>query len=336
MKRAVLLTGGTGFVGSTLARALASRGASLHALVRPTARSAELTGLGARLHPGDVTSARDVRAAVETLARGAAGAPCWVIHCAAVISYRTRDRQLQRTVNVEGTRHVLEACRAVGVERLLHVSSVVAVGPAPPGAVQNEDSPYREAGLACDYMRTKRAAEDLVVGAAGALDVVVVNPGAIFGAGARGPNTLRFLRQLARGKLGPFSPPGALSVVGVQDVAEGCLLALERGRRGRRYLLTESWLESRALFDLAARTLGVQAPRWQAPRAVWGGLAVSCALLDRVWPLELAAPQALRMLGARWAMDSSRARAELGWRPRPFPEVLNETIATLRARGELG
>ena len=161
------------------------------------------------------------------------------------------------------------------------------------------------------------------------------NPGAIFGTGARGPNTLKFLRKLASGMPMPFVPPGALSVVGVDDVVDGILLALERGVRGRRYLLTESAYESLDLFRLAASELGVRAPRRTAPRALWSALEFGARAIDPIAPLDLFTPTAIRMLGANFRFDSSRARRELGWSPRPFLEVLRGTIAWLRARGEL-
>ncbi len=335
--RSALISGATGFVGTALTRLLCQEGVDVHVLARKSSDLSRLNGLPVRVHHGDVVDAASVAQAVQRAAASAGGrrSGLLVVHAAAVISYKTRDRQLQWAVNVEGTRHVLQACRATAVERLLHISSVVAVGAAPGLARLDERAPYAEAGLCSDYMRTKRAAEELVLSAADRLDVVVTNPGAIFGPDARGPNTLKFLRKLSQGKLGPFAPPGALSVVGVEDVAKGCWLALQHGRRGQRYLLTESCLESLELFQMAARILNVRGPRWTAPKWLWSSIAVGSGLVDLVWPLELAAPQALRMLGARWAMDSAKARTELGWQPEKFESVLARTVADLRAQGQL-
>jgi dihydroflavonol-4-reductase len=249
-----------------------------------------------------------------------------------VISYRTRDGALQRAVNVEGTRNVVAACRRQPIGRLLHVSSVVAVGYARGAETLDEDAPYNGDELRCDYTTTKRAAEEIALGAAGELDVVAVNPGAIFGAGARGPNTVKFLRKLAGGMPMPLVPPGALSVVGIDDVVLGIVLALERGVRGQRYLLTESAHESLDVFRLACGELGVRAPRFTAPRPLWSAVELASRPIDLVAPLDLFTPTALRMLGANFRFDSSRARRELGWSPRPFVEVLRATIAWLRAR----
>ena len=113
----------------------------------------------------------------------------------------------------------------------------------------------------------------------------------------------------------------------------GCLLALERGVRGRRYLLTESVYDLRALLSLVARELGVSGPRVTLPRRAWRAVVGGAGLLDRYLDLGPLTPQALRMLGARFAFDSRRARSELDWRPRPFEGVLRETIAWMRASG---
>lgn len=333
MKAQVLVTGGTGFLGSEIVRVLVEHGHEVDVLARASADRSLLRGVPVRWREGDLLDEGALAAALEKLV--ARGRPAWVVHSAAVISYATRDRELQRRANVEGTRIVLEACRRQRIERLLHISSVVAVGHARAGELLDEDAPYNNAELRCDYADTKRAAEELALAATAELDVVVVNPGAIFGPSPRAPNTVKFLQQLARGPRLPFTPPGSLSVVGVRDVAEGCRLALERGRRGRRYLLCESAWTSLESFQFAARRLGVAPPRRAAPAALWRALELGVTALDTFAPPKLLAPTAVRMLGAHFRFDSARARTELGWTPAPFEAVLDETIAALRSRGEL-
>jgi dihydroflavonol-4-reductase len=175
---------------------------------------------------------------------------------------------------------------------------------------------------------TKRAAEELVL--ASDLDFVVVDPGAIFGPGGSGANTLRFLRQVAHGKLALCAPPGSISPVGIEDVVRGARLALERGRSGRRYLLVESARPLIDCFRLAARELAVPPVRRAAPRALWSALRCGASIVDRAWPLELLTPQALRMLSLHFVYDARRARDELGWRPEPFETVLARTIRWAR------
>jgi len=324
VSRAVLVTGATGFVGSELVRLLLARGFEVHAL----ARGAHPT-LPVVWHAGDLVDARAVDTAI------AAARPRWVVHSGALISYASRDTQRAREVNVEGTRHVLEACKRRGVGRLVFVSSVVAVGPSPDGEPLDERSPFTGAGLGVDYMDTKRAAEELVLAAANELDVVVANPAAVYGP-AEGPsNTVKFLQQLAAGKWPIAVPPGTIALVGLRDAAEGILLVLERGRRGERYLLVERCVPVRELFRMMGEALGVPRARRTIPRALWPLVVAIARLIDRVRPLELATPQGLAMIGSQLLFDGRKAREELGWRPRPFEEVLRETIAVLRARGVL-
>jgi dihydroflavonol-4-reductase len=320
----VLVTGATGFVGGELVRLLLERGFEVHALARGPAGAPPVVW-----HPGDLLDARAVDAAV------AAARPRWVVHSAALISYATRDTQRAQAVNVEGTRHVLEACKRHGVARLCFVSSVVAIGPSPDGRMLDERSPFSGAGLDCDYMHTKRAAEQLVLASAGELDVVVVNPGAVIGPAERKSNTVNLLQQLAAGRRPIAAPPGSIAVVGVRDTAEGILLALERGRRGERYLLSERSVRTRELFGLMGAALGQPGVRRTVPRWLWPLVVALARVVDRVRPLELTPPQALVMLGQRLEFDNRKARLELGWKPQPFEAVLAQTIATLRERGVL-
>jgi dihydroflavonol-4-reductase len=113
------------------------------------------------------------------------------------------------------------------------------------------------------------------------------------------------------------------------------LLALEKGRRGRRYILTESNPTHLAVFRCVAAALGVAAPRRTAPTWLWPWIVGAVSLVDRLRPAELVTPQALRALGTSFRFDNSRAREELGWNPRPFPEVIEQAVHTLRARGDL-
>lgn len=331
--RTVLVTGATGFLGGALVRRLVDQGYAVHALARAGSDRSVLADRPVTWHSADLLDQGSIDGAVAAFAEGAAGAEVAAIHAAAHLGYDRGEADLQRRVNVDGTQHVLMACRRYGIGRVVHVSSVVAVGHAPDGASRlDEDAVFNGAELRCGYVDTKRAAEELAL-VADDLRVTVVNPGAVFGPAPRPSNTTRFLARIARGGLGPFAPPGSLSVVGVDDVAEGLLLALERGRAGRRYLLTDENLLHRELFELAAAELGARAPRWTLPVPVWRAAVAGAAALDRVRRLELATPQALRLLGVHYRFDSSRAREELGWSPRPFAEVLAGTVAWMRGRG---
>ncbi len=348
---AVLVTGATGFLGREVVRQLVSRNAgareaavdhavsfgAVHVLARASSERGPLADLALRWHEGDLCDPTAVDAALRDAAReaGAAGRALSIVHSAALVSYKTKDRERARAVNVEGTRTLLDAAKRHRVARFAFVSSVVTVGHGRVGEVLDETAAYDNSRLRVDYVDTKREAEELVLAAAGDLDVVVVNPGVIFGPVDRVSNTVRFIREMAIGRPPPLAPPGSVSVVGVEDAARGTLLALESGRRGARYLLVESHMSTHDLLNEIARALAVEPIRRRASRAVWRAIELSARAFDRVRPLEVLPPQALRALGVELRFDSARAKRELGWQPEPFRIVLVRTIAHLRMCGLL-
>ena len=339
MSRPILITGANGFLGSYLCREFSASGYRVHGLCRAGSDRSNLAGLDLPIHEADVRDPVALRAALEAFTPHASdGLEPWLVHNAARISYRKRDRELQEAVNHQGTRNVLAAAREVGVRRFLHVSSVVAVGVARGGATLDEQSPWNAEGLGIDYVRTKRRAEEAALEVAEELDVRVVNPGAIFGPVSSSSNTLRFLRQLDAGRIGTLAPPGGMSVVGVEDCARGARLALERGRTGRRYVLVESHLSALELFTLARTLLhgpGARRPLGAVPAWLWSCLGPLARCLEWRDPDTLLSRQTLFMLGQNFRFRGDRARRELGWDPTPFPRVLQDTITDLRRQGAL-
>jgi dihydroflavonol-4-reductase len=333
----ILVTGGTGFLGREIVRQLAVSGAEVHVVARRDSPRGPLAELPVVWHEADLRDPSAVGRAAEALAKSARarGERARIVHAAALISYRTGERDLAHATNVEGTETLLAAAKRTDVERFLHVSSVVTVGSSRHGEPVDERAPFDLGTLGVDYVDTKRAAEEAVLAAASEIDAVVVNPGAIFGPIERESNTVRTIRRVAAGRSPPILPPGSVGVVGVRDAANGTLLALERGRRGERYLLVESNLTTRELLATIARALGVPPRGRVLPRAAWSVLTACASAWDRIVPMRFTPPQALTMLGLDLRFDASKARRELGWSPRPFDEVIRETIEHLRARGDL-
>lgn len=327
----VLVTGGTGFLGSAIARRLAARGDEVHVLARATSDRSVLDGVPIAWHAGDLTDDSSVRAATRAVAERAraAGLPARVVHSGALISYRTADRAAQQAVNVEGTRSVIESARAARVARVLHVSSVVAVGHGRGTEPLDETIAWNNGPLGVDYATTKHAAERIALDAGRDLDVVVTNPGAIFGAWAGPSNTAKFLRLASAGRGPLVAPPGSIGVLGIDDAADGCLLALDRGRRGERYLLVERWMSTADLFRLVARVTGGRQPRVTFPQFLWPLVVPVARVIDALRPLDMTPPQALAMLGVELRFDAAKARRELGWDPAPFEEVVRRTVRGL-------
>lgn len=333
----VFVTGATGFLGAEIVRQLARRRVEIVALVRGGAERVVVPGVELQIAAGDLTDAASVVSGLERaaeMARARAGR-LYVIHSGALISYRTRDRASAVAINVEGTRVLLEASRKIGVSRFVFISSVVAVGEARGVPQVDESVRFNLGHLGVHYTDTKRAAEELVLARSGELDVVVVNPGAIFGVVEGKSNTVRFIRRMAQGKVPIAAPPGTISVVGVEDTAAGTIAALERGRRGERYILVESFVSTRELFDRIAVEVGSRSVSFTVPSRVLTLVVPLVQVVDAVIPLDFTPPQALKMLGRELRLDGSKARRELSWSPRPFSEVLRATIQGLRERGLL-
>jgi dihydroflavonol-4-reductase len=331
----VLVTGAAGFVGAAVVRRLVERGWRVHALVRAATRRGRLAGLPLALHAGDLLDPSSVAAALRSAAdaAGREGDALSVVHCAASISYRRADRELLARTNVEGTRAVLSACRAVGARRLCHVSSVVALGAvSDPASFLEDDAALGGLQLDCAYARTKAQAEELVAAASDALDVAIASPAVVFGRSGEGSNSGHFLERLAQGSGALLSPPGSLSVVGLEDTADGIVAVLERGVRGRRYLLAESAWSLSEILALACRLLGRKGPRITVPAPPWRALAALLAIVDPLVQARRATPEAVRLLGLHFRFRARRAREELGWTPVPFPAVLEEVLAELRER----
>jgi dihydroflavonol-4-reductase len=306
-----VVTGATGLVGNNVVRLLAQRNKSVRAVVRSVGR--ELAGL----HVQAARAALDDERALQDAIDGAS----FVVHSAAMVHCGWRHRDEMHAANVEGTRNVARAVRRAGA-RLVHVSSVDAVGLRRDGAPADEDTP--PGGMPeCPYVVTKRGAEAAVQEEIGrGLDAVIVNPVYMIGPWDWKPSSGRMLLEVGSGK-GLFAPPGANDFVDVRDVAEGILAAMTKGRTGRRYILgghTLSYLDAWRIFARAAgrmQPLGV-APKPIVRTAGWVGDLASL-FTRRELPVNSAAVT-MSMLPHNFSC--ARAQAELGYAFRPFESTV--------------
>lgn len=313
----ILVTGATGFLGRVLIPRLVEEGNEVRVLERrPAGIFDEVAGVTSVV--GDVTDP-------ASLAEACAGVGV-VIHMAGLVSHLEADRDRLMAVNVLGTEQVLEAARVAGVGRVVHVSSIAAVGTTPdPDRPLDEDAPFSAVAASFPYALSKRLGEQAALAAAAAgQDVVIVNPGHVLGAGdVNGISTFHVAKILS-GEL-RLTLPGGITYVDVRDVVEGILLALVKGERGRRYILAtpDGSLShrglSRRVLDLAEierRTLHLPA----------GATVIAARLASRVRvPLPVAADE-LDASRYWWFVSSDRAIAELGYRPRPVDEAIRATI----------
>jgi dihydroflavonol-4-reductase len=261
-----------------------------------------------------------------------------VYHVAADYRLWARDPRELHDTNVRGTIHVLDACLALGVERVVHTSTVGTIGlSALPGPC-DETTPLAPGQICGHYKRSKLDAERAALSyVERGLPVVVVNPAAPIGPWDAKPTpTGKIVVDFAHGRMPAFVDTG-LNVVHVRDVAEGHWLAAERGRPGERYVLGHRNLTLREILETLAELLGRPAPRIRLPYAVaWAAGALSTAAANLVTHRPPAiALEAVRMSRRRMFFDASKAVRELGLPQTPVRDAFQDALRWFAARGAL-
>ncbi|HZN90884.1 MAG TPA: SDR family NAD(P)-dependent oxidoreductase [Thermoleophilaceae bacterium] len=311
----MLVTGATGFIGSHVARLCAERGDDVRLAVEEGSPDAAIADLGELQRVRcEVRDRRSVRRALKGIER--------VFHCAGVTSVRPADSERVFDVNVGGTKVVMQECLRAEVERVVYTSSAAVVGPAAAGKTADERQLFTAGGLGIPYVNAVHEAEvEAMRVAARGLPLVCVNPAVCFGAGDYLLSSTRLARSFLLGRI-PVYTDGAAGIVDVRDAAEGHLLADVRGGIGERYLLCARNFTFDRLFADLGRLSGIDPPVKLAPAAA--ALAASLlAARRRSWPLT---PLEVRAASERWTYRATKARRELGWRPRPHEETLEATV----------
>jgi dihydroflavonol-4-reductase len=312
----VFLTGATGFVMGAVARGLRARDDEVVALVRSPSRATALSALGCELVAGDVVDAKDT---VADLHRCDA-----LVHGAAIyeIGVSAARRRTMEDTNVTGTHRVLDAAKAAGTARIVYVSTIAAFGNTHGEIVAEGHRPTSPPTSA--YEDTKRRAHEIAVDAAqGGAPIVIVQPGQVYGPNdhsAVGAN----LRAVADGRLRyrAFEDLG-LNLVHVDDVADGILRALDRGRT-ECYSLGGEITTLGDAYRAVAKATGRTLPAFVLPPAI-------ARLAGRLFPSMKEVVSSADGV-TFWATDA-KARAELGTQPRDLATGMRDVFAPL-ARGE--
>jgi len=320
----VLVTGGGGVVGGALVRRLVYAGRRVRALARSQASEYSLRAIGAETARGDVLD-------LGSLADAMRGCST-VFHVAGVNAMCLRDPIPMVRTNVEGSVNAIRAAAEAGVPRVVYTSSSSAIGEAH-GTVGREDSSHRGTYLSA-YERSKREGERRAFEVASELgvDVVAINPSSVQGPG-RATGSARLLLEVANGRL-PVLVDTTISLVDIDDCAEGHVLAETRGTPGERYLLSGATLTTREAVALLERLWGLPrrvrfAPAWVASaggHAAWAG----ARLLRRNAPV---CPEAIRTLLHGHRYDGSKATRELGLVYTSVEDTLLRTLEWYAERG---
>ena len=316
-----LVTGGTGFIGSHLVRELAKRGDELRLLARRGSDLEPLSDVEFERTTGDVTDRRAVRRAMKDVEQ--------VFHVAGSTSMRSGARDRVFEVNVGGTRNIVEEAMRAGVEKVIHTSSAGAVGPARPGGTADESQPFSAGHLGLAYINSKHEAEvEVMRAAARGLATVVVNPTFVLGPDDPSGTSNALVKRVMLRQI-PFYVDGGLNIVDVRDVAKGHLLAAQKGKVGERYILGGRNFTIGRLFADIGRISGVPPPPVKVPPHL---TTAAIAVAQRVgYPVSVAEEE-VRTAQYWWTYRSTKAKRELGFKPRPHEETLEASIEWLAAR----
>lgn len=323
--RLTLVTGATGFVGSAVARALLARGHRVRALVRAGSDRANLEGLDLEPFVGDLTDP-------ASLARAVAGCD-HVMHVAADYRIWVPDPAAMLAANVDGTRALMLAAQAAGVGRIVYCSSVAALGLTRDGTPADETTAVAEENVVGIYKKSKYRAEQAVLALVRdhGLDAVIVNPAAPVGPRDIKPTpTGKLIADAAAGRMPAYLETG-INVVHVDDVAEGHMLALERGRAGERYILGAENLSLHDLLALIDDVAGRKRNRLRLPRAAVWPLALASEALARFGVEPLVTRDHLRMAKKTMFFSNAKAVRELGFAPRPARAAVADALAWFAA-----
>lgn len=323
----VLVTGAAGHLGANLVRALLAQGRSVRALVYRDRRALE--GLDLDLFQGDVGRA-------DSMVEACAGCDV-VYHLAVHISLRDEDWPQMRAINVDGTRNVVNACLEQGVRRLIHFSSVHALKNEPMERAIDETRPLVEKGDALPYDLSKAMSElEVQRGVDLGLDAIIINPTGIIG--PHDPKPSHFgavLLALATGKL-PALIAGGFDWVDARDVCRGALSAEAEAPRGSKYLLSGHWISIEEIARHVEEICGVPRPRFVAP--MWLarlGIPFSPIIFRLGADRSLYSSASLQALRANPDVSHAKATKELGYRPRPIRETLEDTLHWFQEHGYL-
>jgi dihydroflavonol-4-reductase len=326
-----LVTGATGFVGSAVMRRLIDRGAEVRVVARAGSDRRNLDGRAVEVVTGELNDA----AALDRAADGCEA----VFHVAADYRLWVPDPAAMYRANLDGTKAVMAAAARAGVRRIVYTSSVATLGLRADGLASDETTPSTLADMIGHYKRSKFMAEEEVrrlVREEG-LPAVIVNPSTPIGPGDVKPTpTGRMIVNAAAGRMPAYVDTG-LNIVHVDDVAEGHLLALEKGRVGERYILGGEDMSLASLLNAIAGMTGGRPPLLSLPH----GLVMPIAYIAEAWARltgrgePMVTRDGVRLSRKRMYFTSAKSQRELGYAARPATDALTDAICWFRQIGYL-
>ncbi|MES2769369.1 MAG: NAD-dependent epimerase/dehydratase family protein [Bdellovibrionota bacterium] len=318
----VLVTGATGFVGQNLVNYLLEQGLDVRVLIRDPSKATSFSKK-IEIVKGDVTNLDSLIQATKDIES--------VFHLAGVIGYTKTQRKEMDRVNIGGTENVIQAVEKNKVKKLLHFSSVVAIGASFDKKPLNEESPYNVHHLDLGYFETKHEAEKKVKAAfdQGRIDTVIVNPSTIYGYGDATKGSRGFQIKVAQGKI-PVYPPGGVNVISIEDICEATLKALHIGRSGERYILSGENLLLKEVFEIIAKEANVEPPKIPLGKSVLMAIGKTGDLLEKIGKKgPMNSENAWTSSLYHW-FDNSKAKRELQLNPKPAKFAIHNSVQWMK------
>jgi dihydroflavonol-4-reductase len=321
----VFVTGGNGFIGSRVVRALVDKGYAVRCLLRETSDTKRIEGVEFERHIGDIRDAKSIAAGMQ----GTDGC----IHLASVSAWSDiRSPKLEPTV-LDGTKNVLDAALSAGKLRTVFVSSAAAINASSEPRIFDESSPFELTDTPLRYAIVKHRAEEMALAMVkkDGLPVVIVNPGEVYGPDDTGFITAGNIRDILN-DWPALACTGGVAITHVDDVAQGVIAAYEKGRPGERYILGGDNVTVEELVRLTLELAGQKKPVLKLPNRplVW-----SIQKLAKLGVPTPVSPDVLDYATRFFFMDSSKAKKELGYSPRTAKEALAPVVEWLDRAGHL-
>ena len=323
-----LVTGATGFIGSRVLRRLIEKGAKVRALVRKESNLENIEGLPVEIVYGDLRNYSSLLNALDGCN--------FLFHVAADYRLWVPNPENMYRTNVHGTVNIMKAALEKGIKRIVYTSSVATLGLNPDGSPSNEDTPSSLSDMIGHYKRSKFLAEEKVremVKKYG-LPAVIVNPSTPIGPGDIKPTpTGRIIIEAASGRMPAYVDTG-LNIVHVDDVAEGHILALEKGRIGERYILGGENLTLRELLEKISKFTGRPSPKIRISPDIILPLAYLVEALARITKKEpFMTVDGVKMSKKKMFFSIEKAKRELGYMPRPVDKAIKDSIDWFKKKG---
>ncbi|KAJ0087027.1 hypothetical protein Patl1_08987 [Pistacia atlantica] len=337
MTTKILLTGGSGYLGGRLCHRLLSLGHSVRALVR---RTSDISGLPSPIGDGSFEFAYGDVTDYRSILDACSGCQ-FIFHVAAVVEPWLPDPSKFFSVNVGGLKNIAQAAKETKtIEKIIYTSSFFALG-STDGYVADENQIHPGKYFCTEYERSKADADKIALQAAAeGVPIVLVYPGVIYGSGklTAGNMVAQLMIERFNGRLPGYIGYGKdkFSFCHVDDVLEGQIAAMDKGRPGERYLLTGENASFMHVFDMAAVITGTKRPRFSIPLWLIEAYGWVSVFFSRITgKLPLISYPTVHVLRHQWAYSCEKAKAELGFDPRSLKDGLEEMLPWLKSSGAI-